>query len=38
VSGTSRLPISYDRYEYDESRLITIIQKALASETAETAG
>jgi hypothetical protein len=28
--------LSYDRYEYDESRLITIIQKRLAAETAET--
>ena len=26
--------MSYDRYEYDESRLITITQKSLAAESA----
>ena len=30
--------MSYDRYEYDESRLMTIIQKILAAESAETTG
>jgi hypothetical protein len=38
LARLNALPISYDRYEYDESRLMAIIQKALASETAETAG
>jgi hypothetical protein len=37
LARLNALPMSYDRYEYDESRLITIIQKTLAAETAETA-
>jgi hypothetical protein len=31
LARLNALPISYDRYEYDESRLLAIIQKALAS-------
>jgi hypothetical protein len=36
LARLNALPMSYDRYEYDESRLITIIEKTLATETAET--
>lgn len=38
LARLNALPMSYDRYEYDEGRLITIIGKALAAETTETAG
>jgi hypothetical protein len=30
--------MSYDRYEYDESRLMAIIRKILAAESAGTTG
>jgi len=36
LSRLNALQMSYERYEYDESRLITIIQKALAAGTADT--
>jgi ABC-type Fe3+/spermidine/putrescine transport system ATPase subunit len=32
LARLNALPISYDRYEYDEGRLITAIQKLLAAE------
>jgi hypothetical protein len=35
LARLNALPISYDRYEYDESRLITLIQKLLAAEIAD---
>ena len=34
LARLNALPMSYDRYEYDESRLITITQKSLAAESA----
>ena len=37
LARLNALQMSYDRYQYDESRLITIIQKTLAAERAETA-
>ena len=36
LARLNALQMSYDRYEYDESRLISITQKTLAAETAET--
>ena len=38
LTRLNALQMSYDRYEYDESRLMTIIQKILAAESAETTG
>jgi hypothetical protein len=38
LTRLNALQMSYDRYEYDESRLVTIIQKILAAESAETMG
>jgi hypothetical protein len=37
LTRLNALQMSYDRYEYDESRLMTIIQKVLAAESAGTA-
>jgi hypothetical protein len=34
LTRLNALPMSYDRYEYDESRLMTIIGKTLAAESA----
>ena len=35
LTRLTALPMSYDSYEYDESRLMTIIQKVLAAESAD---
>lgn len=35
LARLNALPMSYDRYEYDENRLMTIIQKLLAAESAD---
>jgi YD repeat-containing protein len=38
LTRLNALQMNYYRYEYDESRLMTIIQKILAAESAETTG
>jgi hypothetical protein len=38
LTRLNALQMSYDRYEYDESRLMTIIQKILAAASAGTTG
>jgi hypothetical protein len=38
LTRLNALQMSYDRYEYDESRLVTIIQKILAAESAGSDG
>jgi hypothetical protein len=35
LARLNALPMSYDRYEYDESRLINLIQKLLAAESTD---